>query len=73
MKSSQIARARSWRNIAYTHNSGVGSSLDGWSAIGKLTSGLLVTLEERLGMSPNAQMFAQDCSEEELRAVWAIP
>ncbi len=23
------------------------------------------------GMSPNRQVFAQDCSEEELRAVWA--
>jgi hypothetical protein len=29
----------------------------------------VVTREGRPGMSPNLQMFAQDCSEEELRAV----
>jgi hypothetical protein len=28
-----------------------------------------VTREERPGMSPNLQMFAQDCSEEDLRAI----
>ena len=26
-------------------------------------------IEERPGMSPNLQMFAQDCSEEDLRAI----
>jgi hypothetical protein len=34
-----------------------------------ITSGLPVTREGRPGMSPNLQKFAQDCSEEELRAV----
>jgi hypothetical protein len=35
----------------------------------RITEGLPVTRQERPGMSPNLQMFAQDCSEEELRAV----
>jgi hypothetical protein len=35
----------------------------------RITEGLPVTREERPGMSPNLQMFAQDCSEEELRAI----
>src|SRR5260370_25324621 len=34
-----------------------------------ITSGLPVTREERPGMSPNLQMFAQDCSEKDLRAI----
>jgi hypothetical protein len=35
----------------------------------RVTSELPATREGRPGMSPNLQMFAQDCSKEELRAV----
>src|SRR5260370_8861434 len=34
-----------------------------------ITSGLPVTREERPGMSPNLQMFAQDCSKKDLRPI----
>lgn len=37
-----------------------------------ITSGLLVTREQRPEMSPNPQMFAQDCSEEELGAICEV-
>ncbi len=39
------------------------------AAIGKSTFPPTVTPERRPGMSPNPQMFAQDCSKEELRAI----
>jgi hypothetical protein len=45
--------------------------LAGWSLAGSnsVTSASPVTREQRPGMSPNPQMFGQDCSEEEMRAI----
>src|SRR5882762_10329077 len=43
--------------------------LSGFEICGYITEGLPVTREQRPGMSPNPQMFAQDCSEAEARAI----